>query len=118
MAKIIPSHHTSSDKASVHAQREVKRNKSMHTLKPYRGHTLFEVDIDNEVIRIINLSDKAAVVDYSSGKPSVNTSTKVTTKNNCLYISALNVKNLIRLILKAGGKDVSNYTIERDKPTT
>lgn len=84
---------------------EHKKATLISKIRPYKGHKLFEVDIDNETIRVIT-PERTAVITSSS---EVSTHNKIATRPNCLYISCLNRKNLKRLIDNAGGKDISHY---------
>jgi hypothetical protein len=93
----------------AHNVREHKKTQLLHTLRPYKGHTLFEVDITAKEIRTIQPT-KSAVI--SSSSPSdISTHKKVHTRVNCLYISCLNRKNLRRLIINAGGQDIKDFTM-------
>lgn len=90
---------------------EDKRAKSIHKQPIYRGHNLYEVDIDEETIRIMPIEKIAVIGKGVLPNTKMITHNKVLTKPNCLYISCLNIKNLKRLIDNAGGKDISSYKI-------
>ena len=67
-------------------------------IKPNRGHSLFEYNTITKKITLSNFDKPAEVsyIDALKGNISVNKS--VTTKENCIYISALNKKNVIKIL--------------------
>lgn len=95
------------DKPAIHNQSEYSKSQLLAQLVPKRGHKMYEVDIDNKSVSVVT-STKDLVLS-SSSLPSVSKQT-FETKDNCLYISCLNKRNLIRLIINAGGQDISDYT--------
>lgn len=110
MTKIIPIT-PNIDKSSVSGYVAAEHKAQLFHKQPiYKGHKLYEVDIDNESIRVMPIEKIAVIGKGVLPNTSMITQNKVITKPNCLYISCLNVKNLRRLILNAGGKDISTYT--------
>lgn len=67
-------------------------------MKPKRGHSLFEVNI---VLRTIELADfdKSEAVKFEDAKfGNISVNKKLTIKENCRYIPALNKKNVIKIL--------------------
>jgi hypothetical protein len=82
--------------------RQVEVDKKLNfigTIVPQRGHTLFEVNlktskIDLAVFEIIDISfDDASKEKFLKKR-------KLIQKPDCLYISALNVKNVYKVLLR------------------
>tara|TARA_R110000803_G_scaffold192272_1_gene255076 strand:- start:1686 stop:2006 length:321 start_codon:yes stop_codon:yes gene_type:complete len=78
---------------SVKKQKEQRQTSVIGRIKPNKGHILFEVDLKERTISVAefkkcNISWIDAVNrDYSKYK-------KVVSNKNCIYISALNTKNV------------------------
>ena len=72
-----------------------KEAKKLTTIKPHKGHTLFEVEISTGDIREAEFEKTdIAYEDVQKGK---NLSRKkVIAKDGCIYVSALNRKNVIK----------------------
>jgi hypothetical protein len=73
------------------------------TLMPKRGHSLFEV---NFKLRTINLADfnKTEVVKFEDAmKGTISVNKKVDVKEDCIYISALNKRNVIKILHRNHG---------------
>jgi len=68
------------------------------TMKPKRNHSLFEVNVVLKTIELANFDKSEAIKfeDAKFGKISVNK--KLTIKENCRYIPALNKKNVIKIL--------------------
>lgn len=98
---------TQADHNVQHVQQQISE-KQIHQQRIYRGHKLYEVDIDEQTVRIMPI-EKIAVHTPGGVFGDISTKRKVVSKPNCLYISCLNVKNLKRLIDNAGGKDISSF---------
>lgn len=68
------------------------------TMKPKKGHTLFEVDL---VLKTIELADfdKSEAIKFEDAKfGNISVNKKLTIKENCRYIPALNKKNVIKIL--------------------
>ncbi len=75
------------DKLEVVQQIPVKSEKLVGKITPFKGHTLFEINCSTgEII-------PATYEEISVGFKSAAAKKKVLTKENCLYISCLNIKS-------------------------
>jgi len=78
-------------------QHEIK-TEFMGTLYPKRGHTLFEVNVDEQTIEKASF-DAPPILKYEDAmQRNISTSKKLTRKLGCLYIPALNKKNVIKIL--------------------
>lgn len=75
-----------------------KKNYFLGTLKPKKGHKIFEVNIKLKTIEEASFDELPAVkfTDPISGQ--ISTKKKITTKPECVYISALNKKNVSKIL--------------------
>jgi len=119
------------DKIVIVGQKEIeKQEKLVGIIKPQRGHTLFEIDLEKQTIELAQFVE-TDVISYSksSKKYGVNkrpTSNgigilenkfgakkvvldklpeihrKLIRKPNCIYISSLNRKNVIKKLVERG----------------
>ena len=69
------------------------------SLKPKKGHTLFEINIKEKTIEIAEFDETPTInyLDAMQGKYLAKRN-KVTKKENCIYISALNKKNALKIL--------------------
>ena len=68
------------------------------TMKPKRGHHLFEVNLSLKTIELADF-DKSEVIKFEDAKfGNISVNKKLTIKENCKYISALNKKNVIKIL--------------------
>lgn len=76
-----------------------KEQKKLGTIKPHRGHTLFEVNkTTGEITEAEFVKTDISFHDAANGiKPKNH---KVIVKENCLYVPALNKKNVIKKLKK------------------
>lgn len=65
---------------------------------PQKGHTLFEVNLVLKTIEIAEFDELPAIKFEEAMKGNIITQKKVTKKENCVYISALNKKNVIKIL--------------------
>jgi hypothetical protein len=80
---------------------------------PNKNHTLFECSIANKTVCKAEYENPEKVISYSEankekqkvvlGKPNFKTKGKVIIKNNHLYISALNFKNVVKILKRNYG---------------
>lgn len=83
----------SADKiVNVRQAEHEKQNKLISRIRPRRGHKIFEYNIESNEIQEAKI-DSTFVV----GKPSVK---KIQVNKNCLYVSALNIKNAVKKLKK------------------
>lgn len=111
------------DKVQEERKKEVeKKQEFMGSMTPKKGHTMFEVDLLNQKIRPAQFekvtkyeehaekpkSDGLGVIEYKDGSKKLvidklpNISKKLLGKEGCIYVSALNKKNLIKKLVKRG----------------
>lgn len=79
-------------------QAEVEKQlKYLGTIKPKRGHTLFEVNLKTSKISIAIFEiTEIPFSEAKKAKPMLKR--KVIKKENCLYIPALNIKNVYKIL--------------------
>lgn len=68
------------------------------TIKPQKNHTLFEVDLFLKTIEIAEFDELPAVKWEDAVKGLISAQKKITKKENCIYISALNKKNVLKIL--------------------
>ena len=67
-------------------------------LYPKQGHTLFEINVDEQTIEVASF-DAPPILKYEDAmQRNVSSAKKLTRKQGCLYISALNKKNVIKIL--------------------
>lgn len=65
---------------------------------PHENHTLFEVDLKTGEICLAIFDEQPAIKWEDALKGQISVKKKVTKKENCIYISALNKKNVIKIL--------------------
>ena len=65
---------------------------------PHENHTLFEVDLNTKEIFLAVFDEQPAIKWEDALKGQISSQKKVTKKDNCIYISALNKKNVIKIL--------------------
>lgn len=87
------------DKVEIIKQQQAEIQKVLDsTLRPSRGHTLFEVNIVDNTIEIAEFDELPAVKWEDALKGNISVQKKVTKKDNCIYISALNKNNVLKIL--------------------
>jgi len=85
------------DKIAIVKQAEQrKENKLVGRLKPCKGHTVYEVNRSTGIVSKAKYEEQIAT--YRGAKPSK----KIMVNKNCIYVPALNLKNLMKKLIKAG----------------
>ena len=85
------------DEIAIVKQVQVKHNKFLGTLIPENGHTLFEFDKTNVKLRKATFKQKNAVFKFvQDAGPDLRK--EVIVKENCFYVSSLNLKNAAKKI--------------------
>ena len=89
------------DKTEIVAEVPVKTQKLIHSIKPYKGHTLFAIN---------PITGKCSEAEYESITANISGAVrkKVIAEANCVYISALNKRNALIKFFKMVGKQISN----------
>lgn len=68
------------------------------TVKPKKGHTMFEVNYKLKTIEIA-LFDELPALKYEDAMQGIKSAhKKITKKPDCIYVSALNKKNAIKIL--------------------
>lgn len=65
---------------------------------PHENHTLFEIDLNTKEIKLAVFDEQPAIKWEDALKGQISSQKKVTKKDNCIYISALNKKNVIKIL--------------------
>jgi hypothetical protein len=65
---------------------------------PKKNHTLFEVNLVLKTIEIAKFDELPAIKFEEAMKGNIVAQKKVTKKENCIYISALNKKNVFKIL--------------------
>jgi hypothetical protein len=77
-----------------------KEHQYLGTMKQHRGHTLFSINKKTKEIKKAEFEKQ----DFVVGQPKPNR--KVIVDQDCLYINALNMKNLIKKLRKEFPSDI------------
>lgn len=119
---LLPIEHPEKDKIEIVTQKEIDKKQSIiGRIKSIKGHTIFEVNIVEHTIKKAVFEEDLAVYPkekYKSEGIGIQTykdgskkmvidklpirSRKLIKKENCIYVSALNRKNLIKKLVKLG----------------
>lgn len=95
----------SQDKIEVLKQTEIEKKRVfVQTLKPKRGHILFEFDLVEKVVRraeFVKPKEISFLDAMETGGKKI--SKEVDGKENCVYVSALNQKNAEKKFLEYYG---------------
>lgn len=67
-------------------------------MKPQKGHTLFEVNLEKQTILKAEFDELPAVKYEDAMKGNISAQKKITKKPHCIYISSLNIKNVIKIM--------------------
>lgn len=89
------------DKIEIIKQQKVEIQKVLeNTIIPNKGHTLFEVNLIENTIEKAVFDDLPNVKWEDALNGQISTKSIITKKDNCIYISALNKKNVIKILNK------------------
>ena len=72
-------------------------------IRPQKNHTLFEVNLVLKTIEIAEFDELPAVNFEEAMKGNIIAKKKVTKKENCVYISSLNKKNVLKILKRDFG---------------
>ena len=87
------------DKLEIVKQQQSKIQKVLEsTLRPNKGHTLFEVNLTENTIEIAKFDELPNLKWEDALKGQISVQKKITKKPNCIYISALNKKNVLKIL--------------------
>jgi len=80
-----------------------KKTVFLGTVKPKKGHTMFEVNYKLKTI-VEAIFDEVPAIKFQDAKIGVKSaSKKITKKEDCIYVSALNKKNVIKILKRELG---------------
>lgn len=87
------------DKTEIVKQQQAEIQKVLdNTIRPNRGHTLFEINLVENTIQKAKFDELPNVKWEDALKGQISVQKKVTKKDNCIYISALNKKNVLKIL--------------------
>tara|TARA_R110000851_G_scaffold37244_3_gene96352 strand:- start:2106 stop:2417 length:312 start_codon:yes stop_codon:yes gene_type:complete len=87
------------DTEQVSKQEQKKEEKKVTTIKPHRGHTLYEYNVETkDLVEATFQKTDVAYEDIQKGKNLARR--KVIMKGGCIYISSLNKKNALKKLSK------------------
>ncbi len=78
-------------------------------IRPQKNHTLFEINIVEKTIEKVVFDELPIVKWEDAVKGNISTQNKVTKKINCIYISALNRKNVVKILKRDFNYDSSGH---------
>ena len=88
---------------NVKQAEQEKQNILVGRLKPCKGHTLYEVNLANgEVNKAKFEGDTLQIATLDANPVDSHIKKKVMVNKGCIYVPALNVKNLIKKLIKHG----------------
>ena len=89
------------EKLSVVAEKEIEKKQKFHgTIRPHKGHTLFQINLNTKEITEAQFEDMPYVISQkNNGKKK-----RVIMLPDCVYISALNPNNALKKLLKSINK--------------
>ena len=80
-----------------------KQRNYIGSAKPMPGHTTFEVNYELKTIEKADF-DKSSAVSYTDAQEgAIRNSKKISVKKNCVYISALNKQNVLKILKRDFG---------------
>ena len=83
-----------------------KQTVYLGTARPKKGHTMFEVNYKLNTIEVAKFDELPAAKFQDWQKGSVTASKKITKKIDCIYVSALNKKNALKVLKRDLGLEL------------
>ena len=74
-----------------------------YKITPQKNHTLFEINLVLKTIEIAEFDEIPPIKYTEAMKGNIVAKKKVTKKENCVYISALNKKNVLKILKRDFG---------------
>ena len=88
------------DQIAIVKQAEVKKQRAhIGTIMPHEGHSIYEYNKESKELRKATFKDAAVSFTTNKNQPTI-TRKVVDTKENCFYLSSLNIKNAVKKIHK------------------
>lgn len=89
------------DKIEILKQQQAEIQKIFDsTIKPHKGHTLFEVNLIEKTIEKAEFDELPIIKWEDALNGQISVQRKITKRSSCIYISALNKKNVIKILKK------------------
>lgn len=85
-----------------------KKQVFLGKVHPRNGHTMFECNYKLKTIVKAQFDELPAVNFTEAQKGNIVTKKKITKKQDCIYVSALNIKNAIKILKRDAGLDLTN----------
>jgi len=70
---------------------------------PQKNHTLFEINLNLKTIEVAEFDEIPAIKYTEAMKGNIVAQKKITKKENCIYVSALNKKNVLKILKRDFG---------------
>lgn len=87
------------DKIEILKQQQAETQKILDSsIRPHENHTLFEFNLLSKKLVLATFDDLPAIKWDDAVNGNISKLKKVTKKENCIYISALNKKNAIKIL--------------------
>jgi hypothetical protein len=91
--------HQEKDKIEITKQQQAEIQKVFdNRILPQRNHTLFEYNLIDKTIEVATFDSSPEIKWEDAVKGLISTNRKITRKDNCIYISALNKVNVIKIL--------------------
>jgi len=98
------------DKIENVKQQAIKLQKiKIGEMRPKKNHTLFEINIVENAIEIAKFDELPAIKFEDAMSGNLLGQKKITKKDNCVYISALNKKNALKILKRDFRIQLKNY---------
>lgn len=81
-------------------QQQVKKLEFLGSVKPQAGYTLFELNLDTRKIQPAAFESQTVELSAATRQADYKTRKKLIVKDNCLYASALNIRNAEKKFVK------------------
>jgi len=87
------------DKIEIVKQQQAEIQKVFDSkIIPHENHSLFEFDLNTNEIRLAKFDELPAIKYEDALKGQISAQKKITKNENCIYISALNKKNVLKIL--------------------
>ena len=87
------------EKTELVKQHKIESKKRLvKTIRPHKGHDLFKVDLDSLEIDKATFDIKPCINWYDAVNGIYSKYKKLTVEANCIYISALNIENVKKVL--------------------
>lgn len=94
------------DKVETIAETPIEKKKVfLGTVHPKKGHTMFEVNLIEKTIEFAKF-DKNVIITFADAQQVKKQNKTITKIPNCIYVSALNKKNVIKILKRDAGIDL------------